>query len=238
MNRNLFNKAFAEALGTFAITLFGCGAISVSQRFPGAVSSGTVPIAFGLVVATMIYAVGHISGAHFNPAVTLAFAVARHFPRQQLLIYWVAQFLGALGGIAFLAATLPIGSSLGATVPTVAILAALLWEVVLTFFLMFVIISVATDTRAVGVMAGVAIGGTVALAAIVGGPLTGASMNPARSLAPAIFEGHFSALWLYFIGPAIGSVAAALVYNFIRCETLTSSTSDADLSRKNAKGCC
>ena len=238
MNRSLFSKAFAEALGTFAITLFGCGAIGISQRFPGAISSGTVPLAFGLVVAIMIYAVGHISGAHFNPAVTLAFAVARHFPRGQLLIYWASQFLGALGGIAFLSATLPGGTSLGATIPTVAIFPALLWEIVLTFFLMFVIISVATDTRAVGVMAGAAIGGTVALAAIVGGPLTGASMNPARSLAPAIFEGHFSELWLYFLGPAVGAVAAAVVYNFIRCETETPSSSDVAAIRKDAKGCC
>ena len=103
---------------------------------------------------------------------------------------------------------------------------------------MFVIISIATDTRAVGVMAGAAIGGTVALAGIVGGPLTGASMNPARSLAPAIFEGHFSGLWLYFVGPAIGAVSAAVIYNVIRGETISSSTRDVADSRKDANGCC
>lgn len=239
--RNLASKASAEFIGTFALVFAGCGAVMVAERMPGQVAPGAVPMVFGLVVTVMIYAVGHISGAHFNPAVSLAFAVARHFPRRHLLAYWIAQFLGALTAISLLALILPSGQTLGATVPSVPFLSALVWELVLTFFLMFVIVSVATDHRAVGVMAGAAIGGTVALAAIVGGPVTGASMNPARSLAPAIAEGRFGDLWIYFVGPAIGAVAAALVYNAIRCQDINMATDRANTDRpesKEAKGCC
>jgi aquaporin NIP len=209
-------KALAEFIGTFALVFAGCGAAMVSERFPGTVAPGAVPVVFGLVVAAMIYAVGHISGAHFNPAVTLAFAVGKHFPRRQLLGYWAAQFLGALAACGMLVLLLPDGVSFGATVPRVSAWQALGWEILLSFFLMFVIISVATDTRAVGTMAGAAIGATVMLAAFVGGPVTGASMNPARSLAPALFERQWVSLWVYFLGPGIGAVAAALVYNYLR----------------------
>lgn len=200
----------------------------ISERFGGGVPSSQIPLVFGLTVTAMIYALGHISGAHFNPAVTLAFAVARHFPWKEVLVYCVAQFLGAIAASGLLYFVLPHGVGFGATLPSVPLLPALAWEAVLTFFLMFVIIAVATDTRAVGIMAGFAIGATVTLDAIVGGPVTGASMNPARSLGPALFQGQFSSLWIYFIGPAIGAVAAALIYEWIRCET----------EKKNAKGCC
>lgn len=200
----------------------------ISERFSGSVAPGQIPIVFGLIVTAMIYAVGHISGAHFNPAVTLGFAVARHFPWKEVLIYWLAQFLGAITAIVLLHSILPQGFSYGATVPNVLPLAAVTWEAVLTFLLMFVIIAVATDTRAVAVMAGFAIGATVALDAMVGGPVTGASMNPARSFAPALFQGTLSSVWIYFIGPVIGAVAASLIYEWIRC----------DMDKKNAKGCC
>jgi aquaporin NIP len=129
----------------------------------------------------------------------------------------------------------------GATVPLVPVVSALVWEVVLTFFLMFVIVSVATDHRAVGIMAGAAIGGAVAFAALVGGPVTGASMNPARSLAPAIAEGRLGDLWIYFVGPAIGAIAAVLAYNAIRCQDVTVTADQAATGRlesKEAKGCC
>ena len=125
----------------------------VAERFPGAIAPGTVPVVFGLVVAAMIYSVGHISGAHFNPAVTLAFAVGRHFPRRELFGYWLAQFVGAFAASALLWGLSPPGATFGATVPQVAVWQALGWEIVLSFFLMFVIVSVATDTRAVGIMA-------------------------------------------------------------------------------------
>lgn len=239
--RNLASKSVAEFIGTFALVFAGCGVVMVSERMPGSIAPAAVPMVFGLVVTVMIYAVGHVSGAHFNPAVSLAFAVARHFPRRQLVAYWIAQFLGALAAIGLLVLTLPSGQTFGATVPSVPVVSALVWEVVLTFFLMLVIVSVATDHRAVGVMAGAAIGGAVALAAFVGGPVTGASMNPARSLAPAIAEGRLGDLWIYFVGPAIGAVAAAFLYNAIRCQGVTVVTDQATSDRresKEARGCC
>ncbi len=194
----------------------GCGSVMVAERFPGTISHAGISVVFGLAVAVMIYAVGHISGAHFNPAVTLAFAAARHFPFEEVLVYWFSQFTGALLAIGVLRFILPMGQSYGATIPAVPWGQALCWEIILTFFLMFVIVAVATDTRAVGTMAGAAIGGTVMLAAWVGGPVTGASMNPARSLAPALFEGQLEVMWIYVLGPCLGAVAAALLYEAIR----------------------
>lgn len=214
----LSNKAVAEFIGTFALVFAGCGSVMVSERFPGTVTLSSIPIVFGLVVATMIYAVGHISGAHFNPAVSLAFTLTRHFPKKELVAYWFAQFAGAIVAILLLQFLLPDGSIYGATVSNVGFLRTIAWEIVLTFFLMFVIIAVATDTRAQGVMAGAAIGATVCFCAFVGGPVTGASMNPARSLAPAIFQGTLNDIWVYFVGPAIGASLAALVYQKIRSD--------------------
>jgi aquaporin NIP len=224
-----FHKALAEMIGTFAIVFAGCGSVMVAERFPGSISLSAIPIIFGLTVAAMIYAVGHISGAHFNPAVTAAFAVARHFPPSQVLIYWIAQFLGSFLAIGLLAILLPHGNGYGATVPVIAPIKAVAWESIITFFLMFVIIAVATDTRAIGTMAGTAIGATVMIGAFVGGPLTGASMNPARSLAPAFFENRLSVYWIYLIGPMVGAILAALIYEQIRCEKP---------KEKTAKGCC
>lgn len=212
-------KAVAEAVGTFALVFAGCGSIMVSERFPGTLSVSVIPVVFGLVVAAMIYAVGHISGAHFNPAVTFAFAVTRHFPAKNVLVYWTAQVLGGLAAISLLYLLLPKGSDFGATIPKIPLLSAVIWEAILTFFLMFVIIAVATDTRAEGTMAGAAIGATVMLAAFVGGPVTGASMNPARSLAPAIAQGRLDVFWVYAAGPMLGAVLAALLYNWIRSDS-------------------
>ena len=221
----------AEGIGTFALVFAGCGAIMVAERFPGSIPPVAIPMVFGLVIACMIYAVGHISGAHFNPAVTLAFAVARHFPLRSVFTYWFAQVLGGITAISLLTLLLPAGEGFGATLPQVPLWQALGWEIVLSFFLMFVIIAVATDTRAVGIMAGAAIGGTVAFAAFVGGPISGASMNPARSLAPALFAGELNTYWLYVVGPCIGTSLAALTYEFIRCE-VKGDTGNAE------HGCC
>jgi aquaporin NIP len=223
------SKYCAEFVGTFALVFVGCGSLTVIDRMPGSIPSSFVPIIFGLVVAAMIYAVGHISGAHFNPAVTFGFAVARHFPWPQVFLYWLFQIMGALLAIFFLVVLLPEGNSFGATVPHVSLLQAFCWEVILTFFLMFVIIAVATDTRAVGIMAGAAIGATVMFDAFVGGPVTGGSMNPARSLAPAIAEGRWHDLWIYLVAPLVGAAIAALFYEKIRCESKEDS---------NAGGCC
>jgi len=233
-SRVLSSKAVAEAVGTFAVVFAGCGAIRVNSVYPGSIPLALVPVIFGLAVAAMIYAVGHISGAHFNPAVTLAFAVVRHFPPREVFAYWAAQFLGAGLAVLLLALLLPGGNTFGTTLPQVAVLQSLGWESVLTFFLMFVIIAVATDTRAVGTMAGAAIGATVMFAAFVGGPVTGASMNPARTLAPAIAEGRFDHLWVYVVGPCLGAVVAAFLYEWIRCDE-----SDAGSGNPSAaKGCC
>ena len=163
----------------------------------------------------MVYSLGHISGAHFNPAVTLAFAVSRHFPMREVLVYWCAQFIGAVAASYCLSLLFVMPGSLGATVPHVAPLQAFLWEFVMTFFLMLVIMGVATDTRAVGTMAGAAIGAVVMLDAFVGGWATGASMNPARSLGPAIAQGELGSVWIYFIAPILGAAAGALVYKLI-----------------------
>ena len=228
----LSRKVVAEAVGTFFIVFAGCGAMAVANRFPGSVAPGAVPVIFGLAVAAMIYAVGHISGAHFNPAVTLAFAAARHFPPREVPWYWTAQFFGAFTAIGLLAVVLPPGTDFGAPVPAVLGYQSVIWEAVLTFCLMFVIIAVATDTRAVGTMAGAAIGAAVTVGAFVGGPVTGAAMNPARALPPLLIEGHASSFWIYAVGPLLGALAAAYLYESIRCEV------PEGRGGEKAKGCC
>ncbi len=200
----------AEAIGTFTLVFAGCGAIAVGTLGPTGVAA-----AFGLAIMTMIYALGHVSGAHFNPAVTAAFAVGRHFPAGRVLPYWAAQISGAVAAAALLRVTLG-DVPLGVTHPAGTDGQALIFEVTLTFFLMLVIVAVATDTRAVGQAAAIAIGGTVALGALVGGPISGASLNPARSLGPALVSGDLAGLWIYLAGPPIGAIAAALVYGYLR----------------------
>jgi MIP family channel proteins len=207
----------AEALGTFALVFFGCGAIAVGAE-TGQLGHPAVALAFGLVIAVMIYALGHISGAHFNPAVSVGFAVGRHFPWSRVATYGLAQVSGAVLGALALRLTLGAEADLGVTQPSGSVLQSLAWEALLTFFLMLVITAVATDTRAVGEAAALAIGGTVALGALVGGPVSGASMNPARSMGPALVSGDFDALWLYLVGPVVGAVAAAIVYRYLRGE--------------------
>jgi aquaporin NIP len=210
-------RLLAESIGTFALVFAGCGAIMVDDKTHELGHVG-VAISFGLVIMFGIYAVGHISGAHFNPAVTFGFAVSRHFPWPRAVLYWGAQVLGAIAAAALLRASLGDRADLGATLPSGSEGQAFLWELILTFFLMLVIMSVATDTRAVGEAAAIAIGGTVGLDAMFGGPLTGASMNPARSLGPALVSGHLASLWLYLVAPLVGATLAAAAYQFIRAE--------------------
>ncbi len=200
----------AEAIGTFALVMAGCGAIAIGSLGPAGVAA-----AFGLAIMVMVYAFGHVSGAHFNPAVTAAFAVGRHFPAARVLPYWAAQVAGAIAGAALLQATLG-DVPLGVTHPAGSDIQSLVWEAVLTFFLMLVITAVATDTRAVGQGAAIAIGGAVTLGALVGGPISGGSMNPARSLGPALVSGDLSDLWIYLLAPPVGAIAAVLVYRYVR----------------------
>jgi MIP family channel proteins len=215
--RTLARSLIAEAIGTFALVFAGCGAIMVDQK-TGSLGHVGVAISFGLVIMVMIYAVGHISGAHFNPAVTLAFATSRHFSRRRVTVYWSAQLTGAVAAALLLRTSLGNIAHVGATVPSGSDRQAFVWEAVLTFFLMFVIMGVATDTRAVGEAAAIAIGGTVGLDAMFGGPITGASMNPARSLGPAIASGDYTSIWVYLTAPLLGAVLAAATYQLLRSE--------------------
>jgi aquaporin NIP len=219
----LGRRLAAEALGAFALVFFGAGAIMVDADGGGLGQLG-VALAFGLAIATMIYAVGHVSGAHFNPAVSLGFALTRHFPWSRVAAYWAAQVTGAVAAALLLRASLGDVANVGATLPSGSDRQSFLWEVVLTFFLMLVIMAVATDTRAVGEAAAIAVGGTVALGALVGGLVSGASMNPARSLGPALASGELQSLWIYLVAPLVGASLGALAYQLLRGEPAVSSS--------------
>ena len=214
----LAQALLAEAIGTFALVFAGAGAIMVDEKTDGALGQVGIALTFGLVIMAMIYAVGHISGAHFNPAVSFAFALTRHFPWPRVAAYWTAQIFGALTAALVLRASLGDRANVGATLPSGSNAQAFLWETILTFFLMFVIMAVATDTRAVGEAAAIAIGGTVALDALFGGPITGASMNPARSIGPAIAARELGDLWIYVTTPIAGASLGALAYQLLRRE--------------------
>lgn len=225
----LGQKVGAEAVGTFALVFAGCGAIMVDQLSGGQLTHVGVALTFGLVIAVMIAATGHISGAHFNPAVTLAFASAGRFPWRQVPAYIAGQVGAAILAAFMLRLVIGDVASMGATQPTIALGPALVLEIVGTFFLMFVIIAVATDSRASSAMAGPAIGGTVALCSLFAGPLSGASLNPARSLGPALAAGELGSMWLYIAGPLLGALAGAWTYRLICCTS----------ERANqARGCC
>jgi MIP family channel proteins len=216
---NLARRAAAEGLAAFALVFAGCGAVVANARYDAALGTVGIALVFGLVIMAMVYAIGHLSGAHINPAVTTAFALTRHFPPREALAYVLAQFLGAVAGaLVLLAAWTDKPAALGATVPSVGAGTALVYEILLTAFLMFVIVAVATDTRAVGAAAAIAIGGTIGLDALFGGPVTGASMNPARSLGPALAAGEWRDFWVYVVGPLAGATIGALAYQLVRGE--------------------
>ena len=230
MDGRLLRKTVAEFIGTFMLVLVGCGAIVVDAQMGGALGHVGVSLTFGLVIMVMIYATGHLSGAHFNPAVSIAFATIGRFSWREVPFYILGQLAAALLGALALKVLLASDGSLGATVSTMPMESAFAIEVLLTFSLMFVITSVATDARAEGAMAGLAIGGTVAMAALMGGPLTGASMNPARSLGPALISGRMDGLWLYLVAPCVGAVLGGVVYRWTQsCE---------DVPPSDASGCC
>jgi aquaporin NIP len=216
---DLARRATAEGIAAFALVFAGCGAIVANAENDGALGAVGVSLTFGLIVMAMIYATGHLSGAHINPAVTVAFTLTRHFPAREAAAYIAAQLAGATAGALTLAAVwTDKPADLGATVPSVGAGSALVYEIALTAILMFVIVAVATDTRAVGAAAAIAIGGAVGLDALFGGPVTGASMNPARSLGPALVSGEWTDFWLYVVGPVAGATLAAFAYQAIRGE--------------------
>jgi MIP family channel proteins len=214
----LLQRAAAEAVGTFMLVFAGTGAIVISATHEEAISHEGVAASFGLTVMVVIYALGHISGAHINPAVTLAFAAVRHFQLRDVAPYWLAQLSGALAASLLLRLLFGDTAALGATRPTIQEAEAFLLEVILAFFLMFVITAVATDSRAVGQAAALAIGATVGLAALFAGPATGASMNPARSLGPALVSGELTSLWLYLVAPPLGAIAGTFAYHLLRSD--------------------
>ncbi len=206
----------AEAIGTFGLVFAGCGAIMIDSASHGQITHVGVGLVFGLIITVMIYALGHISGAHLNPAVTLAFVLVRHFPLRRLLGYWLAQLVGATLAAGCLRLLVGDIGHLGTTLPAGTVWQSFGLEFLLTFFLMFVIMAMATDTRAVGQAAALAIGATVALEALFAGPISGASMNPARSLGPALVSWTWTAQWVYLFAPLLGAVVGALVYRWIR----------------------
>ncbi|MBN9521760.1 aquaporin [bacterium] len=205
----------AEAFGTFALVFAGTGAIVVNDGSGGAVTHVGVALTFGLVVLAMIYAVGDVSGCHLNPAVTLGFCAAGRFAPRRVAPYVAAQCLGA--GAASLAvwALVPAHPTLGATLPAGAAAQAFVMEALLTLILMFVILSVSSGAKEKGVLAGVAVGAVIALEALFGGPVSGASMNPARSLAPAVVAGRVDHLWVYLTAPVLGALGGVLVCGVI-----------------------
>ena len=210
-------RLLAEMLGTYCLVVAGTGAVVVGAVAPGSIGHGGVAAAFGLVVAVMIFAVGHLSGAHLNPAVTVGFAVGRHFPGREAGPYIAAQVAGAILASLTLRGLFGDAGGLGATHPShVGDAAATVVEAGLTAVLMVVILAVATDTRAVGSLAAIAIGATVGLEALVMGPITGASMNPARSLAPALVSADPAGLWIYLLGPFCGALAGVGLYAVLR----------------------
>jgi aquaporin Z len=201
----------AELFGTFALVFAGTGAIVVNQVTNGAVTHVGVALTFGLIVLALIYPLGDASGAHLNPAVTLGYCLARRFPLRRVPTYILCQCAGALLASGFLRLLFPDATTLGATLPTGPALQSFILEIVLTFLLMFVILSVSTGAKEKGVMAGVAVGSVIALEALFAGPICGASMNPARSLAPALFSLHLEHLEIYLAAPPIGAALAVLV---------------------------
>lgn len=210
-----FKKCIAEFIGTFYLVFLGCGAVVLSEM-ESSYPTMAIPLVFGGAVSIMIYATGHISGAHFNPAVTIAFWVCRRFSLLRVPGYIFAQCFGALMASLLHYFIWGEAHSFGATHLSTSLNIGFVFEIVLSFSLMFVIISVATDTRAVGELAGIAIGSTVAICAFVGGPLTGASMNPARSLGPALMSGYLGDLWLYLLAPVVGATLGAICYEWLR----------------------
>ena len=213
----LARRCLAEAFSTFALVFAGCGAIVADSERGGSLGAVGIAAAFGLAIMVMVYALGHVSGAHINPAVSIAFAASRQFPVRDACAYVPAQLAGAVAGALVLRlAWSGTPAQLGATTPSVDTGAAAAYELVLTALLMFVIVAVANGPRAPGATAAIAIGGTVALGSLVGGELTGASMNPARSFGPALVASEWTQFWIYVVAPVAGAAAGALLYGLVR----------------------
>ena len=209
-------KYTAEFIATFAMLFCGTGAMIVNEITHGAISHVGVAISWGLIVMVMIYAFGEISGAHMNPAVTIAFAINKSFPWNKVLPYIISQLLGAITASLVLQFLFPTSTTLGATLPTGSALQSFVLEIILMFFLMLVILQVATGSKEQGMFAGIAIGSIVLLEAMFAGPISGASMNPARSLAPALVSNQTKHVWIYVSAPFVGALLAVITYQFLK----------------------
>lgn len=215
-------KYVAELIGTFALVFCGTGAIIINQETSGAVTHPGVAFTFGLIVMVMIYALGPVSGAHLNPAVTIAFGVARRLDGKEVLPYIISQVAGAFVASITLHFLFPQNELLGMTLPRGTDAQSFILELLLTFFLMLVIMQVATGSKEQGMFAGLAIGSTVLLEAMFAGPITGASMNPARSFAPAVMSGNFEHIWIYLAAPTLGAILSVGVWRILRHDEKTS----------------
>ncbi len=211
-------KMVAEFIGTFALVFAGTGAIVVNDVSGGTITHAGIALTFGLIVLAMIYTVGDISGAHLNPAVTFGFWAARRLPARDVPVYIVSQILGAILASSALRFLFPQNRLLGATLPAGSELQSFVLEILLTFLLMLTILNVSTGAKEKGITAGIAVGAVIGLEAMFAGPICGASMNPARSLAPALVCGHFEHLWIYVIAPPLGASAAMLACRCVREE--------------------
>jgi len=211
-------RFISEIIGTFALVFCGTGAMVINDFTGGTVTHVGVAITFGLIVMGMIYAFGDISGAHMNPAVTIGFAYAKKFPWKEVPAYVLAQLIGAFLASGILLYLFPESQTLGATLPGLSALKVFILEIILSFFLMVVIINVSTGSKEIGVVAGIAIGSVVLLEAMFAGPITGASMNPARSIAPAVVSGNIADLWIYILAPIIGCVLAVVTCKLVKYE--------------------
>lgn len=205
------NKLAAECFGTFALVFAGTGAVIVNDVSGGVVSHVGVALTFGLIVLSLIYAIGDVSGCHLNPAVTIGFVVAGRFPLRSVAPYVASQAAGAFLASLTLTVMFPEHKTLGATLPAGSNLQSFVMEFLLTLILMFVILSVSTGSKEKGILAGVAVGAVIALEALFAGPVSGASMNPIRSLAPAVVSGNLRAIWIYILAPVAGAVASVVV---------------------------
>jgi aquaporin NIP len=211
----MIQKSIAEIIGTFALVFCGTGAIVIDNVTGGGVTHVGVSITFGLVVMAMIYGLGDVSGAHLNPAVSIAFTLAGRLPLKSLGIYLISEIVGASLASLMLRFLFPTDELLGTTLPAGSAWQSFILELILTFFLMLVIMGVATGSKEQGLFAGIAIGSVILLEAMFAGPICGASMNPARSLAPAIVSGHLENLWVYLSAPVIGAALAIPIWKFL-----------------------
>jgi aquaporin NIP len=209
-------KLAAECIGTFALVFAGTGAIVINEVSGGAVTHVGVALTFGLIVLAMIYTLGDISGAHLNPAVTLGFFAARRMGGREVAPYIISQSVGALAGSGVLLFLFPQSLTLGATNPAGPPAQSFVLELLLTAILMFVVLGVSTGAAEKGITAGIVVGAVIGLEAMFAGPICGASMNPARSLAPALVSGHLSALWIYLLGPTSGAVLGVIGCRCVR----------------------